>query len=157
LAVTSYPLISRNQYYLDATRQTRVQFPSESAEGEYNAFRRMLLKSTIPMQGAAGGTGEADPWRQAPPDVSSPVDGDYLLDYASPFASHSSHVEHRPSVWINVLGRDAWWPVAALPQPASTQPQYRSSPLLLGPFPEAHRLSTSGRRTPLRCGLHSSG
>ena len=45
LALTSYPLISRNQYYAGAVRPRRAQFASDAAEGEYNACRRMLLRA----------------------------------------------------------------------------------------------------------------
>ncbi len=45
LAVTSYPLISRNQYYEGVVYPRRTQFPNDAAEGEYNACRRMLLRA----------------------------------------------------------------------------------------------------------------
>jgi hypothetical protein len=138
LAVSSYPLIARNQSQVSPNKRT--QFSSESAEGEYNAFRRMLLLSTgqAPTVAAPADTSKSDPWCESAFDASNPKAADYLLDYSSPFAGdHPEHsnVEHRPYVWINVLGSDAWWPIEALP-PAL--PAVLPSPLLFGPAPAAH-------------------
>jgi len=138
LAISSYPLVARNQ--AQANPNKRTQFSSESAEGEYNAFRRMLLLSTgqAPTAAAPTDTSKSDPWCESAFDAHSPQAADYLLDYASPFAGdHPEHtkIEHRPYVWINVLGNDAWWPIEALP-PAL--PSVLRSPLLYGPAPGAH-------------------
>jgi hypothetical protein len=54
---------------------------------------------------------------------------DYLLDYAPPFAA-PKHT-HKPSVWLTILGRNEWWPVAA--DTAETE-----SRLLEGPAPPSH-------------------
>jgi hypothetical protein len=141
LAVSSYPLVARNQS--QASPNKRTQFSSESAEGEYNAFRRMLLLSTgqAPTAAVSPDVSKADPWCESALDGNIPPaadKADYLLDYASPFAGDDpKHLkpEHRPYVWINVLGNDAWWPIEALP-PAL--PSTLASPLLFGPAPGSH-------------------
>jgi hypothetical protein len=122
LAVTSYPLISRNQYYEGVVYPRRTQFANDAAEGVYNASRRMLLRApensnTQPCS-AANQIVKGDSAKQ-----------DYLLDYAPPFAlpNHS----HKPSVWLTILGRNEWWPVAA----ATANGQSR---LLEGPAPPSH-------------------
>ena len=119
LAVTSYPLISRNQYYSGAVRPRRAQFANDGAEGVYNACRRMLLLAP-----EAGTTPPCSATGQAP------AGKDYLLDYAPPFAQPKHR--HKPAVWLAILGRNEWWPVAALPV---DKPESR---LLEGPAPASH-------------------
>ena len=121
LAVTSYPLISRTQYYAGAVPPRRTQFASDSAEGEYNACRRMLLQ--------ASETADQPCSAAKQPQDRQPVKQDYLLDYSAPFAKPSDI--HKPSVWLTILGRNEWWPVAALAGGTN-------SPLLEGPAPGAH-------------------
>jgi len=138
LALSSYPLVARNQSQSNPNKRT--QFSSDSAEGEYNAFRRMLLLSTgqAPPAAAPSDPSKSDPWCESAFDANTSKAADYLLDYASPFAGDNpahSKLEHRPYVWINVLGADAWWPIEALP-PAL--PSELPSPLLYGPAPSAH-------------------
>jgi hypothetical protein len=138
LAISSYPLVARNQSQVNPNKRT--QFSSESAEGEYNAFRRMLLLSTgqAPTAAAPSDPSKSDPWCESAFDDHTSKAADYLLDYASPFAGDNpghSNREHRPYVWINVLGNDAWWPIEALP-PAL--PSELPTPLLYGPAPSAH-------------------
>jgi hypothetical protein len=123
LAVTSYPLISRNQYYSEAMNPRRAQFANDGSEGVYNACRRMLLsarKTTVEQPCSAV---NFEP-QGAPPK------GDYLLDYAAPFADPDVH---KPSVWLTILGRSEWWPVAASPVNV-----HRPTPLLDGPAPASH-------------------
>ena len=128
LAITSYPLISRAQYYVRAHPPRRTQFASDSAEGEYNACRRLLLPPSV--NRAARAAGRPDPLCDSSVDQKSDSPGDYLLDYASPFPDRG-HSTHRPSAWVTVLGRDSWWPVAALDSGST-------SALLNGPNPAAH-------------------
>jgi len=115
--VTSYPLISRNQYYAGAVRPRRAQFANDGAEGVYNACRRMLLEP------ATGGASPCSATNQ------TPSGKDYLLDYAPPFAQPSH--KHKPAVWLTILGRSEWWPVAALPVDMESR-------LLEGPAPASH-------------------
>ncbi len=136
IAVSSYPLVSRNQFYKPTKRPRRTEFPDEGAEGEYNAFRRMFLVSPLPPTGNPGDG--VDPWCSQAPRVSSSaiqIDGDYLLDYTDPFAAESrSHngMTNKPSIWIDVLGQNAWWPAAVLSARSA-------SPLLNGPDPTDHK------------------
>src|ERR1039458_6765135 len=133
LAISSYPLLSRNQNYAGAHPPRRIQFASGLSEGEYNACRRMLLQAPPEGEPLPGplctSSMPQDPSRRQ----------DYLLDYAAPFAEpgHATNrpVVHKPAVWVTVLGRDDWWPVAVLtPKPDSQHP----STLLNGPVPAAH-------------------
>ncbi len=123
LAVTSYPLISRNQYYEGVVYPRRTQFANDAAEGVYNACRRMLLqapKSDDPRPcSAANQIARGDSSKQ-----------DYLLDYAPPFAA-PDHM-HKPSVWLTILGRNEWWPVAA------ATVNSKETRLLEGPAPASH-------------------
>ncbi len=134
IAVTSYPLVSRNQSYSPTRRPHRTEFPDETAEGEYNALRRMFLQShSIPASEVKEGV---DPWcSETPNSADVAVDGDYLLDYTDPFAGSIQDKDdarrHEPSIWIDVLGHNAWWPAATLPAASS-------SPLLHGPDPAGH-------------------
>ncbi len=121
LAVTSYPLISRTQYYAGAVPPRRTQFASDNAEGEYNACRRMLLQASETAGQPCSAAGQ--------PQDRQPAKQDYLLDYSAPFAKPRDI--HKPSVWLTILGRDEWWPVAALAGGTN-------SPLLEGPAPGAH-------------------
>jgi hypothetical protein len=59
----------------------------------------------------------------------TPPGKDYLLDYAPPFAQPNH--KHKPAVWLTILGRNEWWPVAALPVDAESR-------LLEGPAPASH-------------------
>jgi hypothetical protein len=104
LAITNYPLFSRNQHWTEAQFKPdhmprRVQFASRYAEGIYNACRRLLL-----------------PHREAAATVTSPdPDGEggqpeAFLEYERP--SDPSRVA--PPLWLTVVGRDGYWPVALL-------------------------------------------
>ena len=122
LAVTSYPLISRNQYYEGVVYPRRTQFANDAAEGEYNACRRMLLRAP-----ENSNTQPCSAANQTPKGARTKQD--YLLDYAPPFAV-PNHI-HKPSVWLTILGRNEWWPVAA----ATVDSESR---LLEGPAPASH-------------------
>ncbi len=104
LAVTNYPLISRNQHWTGASLKNgvprRVVFSSRYAEATYNAARILLQRDVTPWNFNAR--------------------GDYLLEYSMPLRPPENH----PPLWLTVLGRDAYWPVALLDAeehpPAST-------------------------------------
>lgn len=136
VAVTSYPLLSRNQYSEGMHPPRRTQFPYAYSEGEYNALRRMFLPASAPPSSQAR---DADPLCNSDVKQSPSNRQDYLLDYASPFAATDPDRKHfhNPPVWITVLGRDAWWPVAAYDRNVcglSLEP----SRLFEGPEPAAH-------------------
>ena len=123
LAVTSYSLIARNQYVEGTLIPSRTQFADEESEGVYNAMRRMFL----------GQGPDSDPFCNSPVHPGASSGADFMLDYFDPFASKAEHKGHRPPVWFTMLGRDEWWPVAAVvPDPKI------SSLLLYGPQPASH-------------------
>lgn len=129
LAVTPYSLVARNQFVASADRPNRTQFADEMAEGTYNAVRRMLLGSTGSISGTA--SGKACPSIPIPQNYTTAAD--LMLDYSDPFQSRSSQHEHKPPVWITMLGRDQWWPVAAISGGSAS-----GSLLLGGPLPASH-------------------
>jgi hypothetical protein len=92
LSVTTYPLFSRNQHWTRALIKDplgrRVHFTSRAAEGTYNACRALLQIGWL-----------ADPKTRG-----------YLLDYSDP----RNPAAGRPPLWLTVLGRDGYWPVALL-------------------------------------------
>jgi len=86
-AVTTYPLISRNQYWTgaalprsSAANGRRVLFPSRHAEGVYNAASALL------------------------------TDNKYLLEYARPIGPPGNH----PPLWLTAVGSDGYWPISLL-------------------------------------------
>ena len=93
LVLTTYPLFAANQdWTVPATGDPRErQFPSEPAEGIYNAFMALLSSSPI------------------------------LLDYGWPF---SGPPELTPPVWITVVGKTGFLPVAVLLPPPVGEMQY---------------------------------
>ena len=95
LSVTSYPLFSRNQHWTVKERQgqppRRVQFSSRYAEGVYNACR--LVTDPAP-----NGRGER------------------LLEYCRP----NQETSKGPPLWLTVVGREHYWPVALLDNDQTT-------------------------------------
>ncbi len=91
LSVSTYPLFLRNQHWtsqeLKGELPRRVPFASKSAEGVYNATRAIL-------------------W-----DPQKPGGGEVMLDYRDP----SDSASRRPPLWLTVLGRTGYWPVALIP------------------------------------------
>ena len=99
LCVTNYPLFSRNQHWTEGEPRPgymprRVQFASRYAQGIYNACRRVLLA-------ADAMDGEEQDVQPAP-----------LMEYAGPAAAKGT----RAPLWLTVVGRDGYWPVALLDQ-----------------------------------------
>src|SRR5581483_3087568 len=103
LNVSTYPLFLRNQHWtaaeLGGELPRRVPFASQSAEGTYNAARALLSKAGL--QGA----------------------GEVLLEYRDPYRPSSLH----PPLWLSVLGRTGYWPVALLPTSAAEPARIKSS------------------------------
>ena len=112
LAVTTYPLFSLNQAWVAPPSNTRQRmvFASRYAEGTYNAFRAQVLE-----QRSKGTT---------PP----------LVEYAPPGEPGGS----KPPIWLTVVSRTGFWPVAVLADPQ------QSDPLLL----QWKALSDPARRPP---------
>ncbi len=90
LAVTNYPLFSRNQHWTElevkGQMPRRIQFSSRFSEGVYNACRRLI----------------------PPVELNSSVER--YLEYERPFDERRDG----PPVWLTVLGRDGYWPLALL-------------------------------------------
>jgi hypothetical protein len=85
LAITTYPLFSRNQHWTAGphTVDRRIQFASRYAQGTYNACRHLLHLQ--------------DPAKQG------------LVEYTRPGENQT-----RPPLWLTVMGRDGYWPLALL-------------------------------------------
>jgi hypothetical protein len=100
LSVTNYPLFSRNQHWtqlqLKESMPRRIPFSSRFSEGIYNACRRLI------------------------PPVDSPGTGERYLEYQRPFDGR----HNEPPLWLTVLGRDGYWPVAVLDE---TNPKDQST------------------------------
>ncbi len=96
LNVTTYPLFLRNQHWTEAQLKgelpQRIPFASRSAEGVYNATRAQLWNA-----GLKG-------------------DGEVMLDYFHPDSNPAWH----PPLWLTVLGRTGYWPVALLDEETAT-------------------------------------
>ncbi len=87
LVASTYPLINLNQEWTrsPSLTQQRLQFPSGSAQGTYNAT--IALLNEIPRKGE-------------------------LLEYGSPATrSDNKHKTAVPPVWISVVGNGGLWPV----------------------------------------------
>jgi hypothetical protein len=115
MTLTNYPMLPWESHWTASPGDPpylhghRV-FAQESAEGTYVASRFLL-------------DGDECAAKSAETFLPPTCEGLAIPDYAPPFWSHSG-VENRPATWITVLGRDGFWPVAALPAvnpPAATQ------------------------------------
>jgi hypothetical protein len=118
LNITTYPLFGRNQHWtrteLKGVLPRRTAFANRYAEGEYNAARKQLWE----MQAISHSMGEV------------------LLDYRRPDRLYPQ--ERRPPLWLTVLGRDGYWPVALLDKVAK-QPEDADSSLESAP-PQGNEL-----------------
>jgi hypothetical protein len=114
LDVTTYPLFGRNQHgtetELKGKLSRRTAFPNRYSEAEYNAARRQLYQMNA-----------IDKARST---------DELLLDYRTPVVRPCS--ANRPPLWLTVLGRDGFWPVALLDQ-AFEKGETPASSLLPGP------------------------
>jgi hypothetical protein len=95
LSVVTYPLLLANQRSWPTENQARIQFPDQPAEGVYNATTAALAHAKL-TKGAAS-----------------------LLDYALPVGETDGHESGRPPLWVTVLGRNSYWPVAMVESTAS--------------------------------------
>ena len=96
LAVTTYPLFSRNQFWVSEPKDglRRMLFASRYAEGFYNAIRALVLEDR--------NRAAVEP----------------LVEYASPTAQGGS----KPPIWLTVVSRTGYWPLAVLTDPPQTDP-----------------------------------
>ena len=78
-------------------------FDSSTSVGVFNAVTALLFtKSPGPS------SGDLEILRDEPP---------VFADYASPQFTPPQGCEHRPILWLTILGRDGYWPLAALTDP----------------------------------------
>jgi hypothetical protein len=87
LVVSSYPLFSRNQLWTHPFNgeKFRLQFPTDTAEGVYNAALALLGRP------------------------------DMMLDYGLPFDYRQGPgLARTPPVWLSVVGKNDLWPVRLL-------------------------------------------
>jgi hypothetical protein len=95
LAITTYPLIGRNQYwtaFAQAHFRQRNLLASATAESSYNATILLLSEMAPP-------SNPGMPYGDAP-----------LLEYTSPTNPNADH----PPLWVTVIGRDGYLPLALL-------------------------------------------
>jgi len=104
MAVTTYPLIGRNQYWTSAladSRRHRNLLASSPTESTYNATLVLLQEIT----GAS----------------------DSPLDYSSPLHPGTT----QPPLWLTVIGHNGYWPLALLDeQESADHPSASHSPSL---------------------------
>ena len=84
LLVTTYPLFSQNQIwtYPFQGEQFRLQFPTDTAQGVFNAALALLERP------------------------------DLMLEYGRPFDFRQNpHDRRTPPIWLSVVGKDYIWPV----------------------------------------------
>jgi hypothetical protein len=95
ISVATYSVLIANQRN-SATPGARLQFPNQAAEGIYNATTAALVNARLADAKNAGVK---------------------LLDYNFPGRSTDEGKNVRPPLWITVLGRNAYWPVAVVNSP----------------------------------------
>jgi hypothetical protein len=136
LNITSYPLFNRNQHWtrseLRGGRPRRTAFANRFAEGEYNAARKQLWE----MNAISNAGDQKD---------------EILLEYRRPDDHYPG--ERKPPLWLTVLGRDGYWPVALLDKVFSKEheipeisyleagPSVSGRPQELKPEPPSHAWS----------------
>lgn len=126
IVVSTYPLYATNQIWSFPFfgRTQRTHFPSEAAQGAFNATTTLLVEQVR----ACGEPSEITHYGLMTP-----------LEYGAPFALESGKDRlRRPPVWISVVGRGVAWPVAFEPEP-------RGEPL---PTPASRRPSRCASTIP---------
>lgn len=117
IVVSTYPLYATNQIWSFPFfgRTQRTHFPSEAAQGAFNATTTLLVEQ----ERTCG-----EPRKITHYGLMTP------LEYGAPFALESGDDKlRRPPVWISVVGRGVAWPVAFEPDPRSEPlPTPASSP-----------------------------
>jgi hypothetical protein len=136
MTLTTYPLLPWESHWaslnIEASRHAHRVFTQDLAEGTYVASRFLLHTPTaeqkkILAQGGGCVATEQNP--SATRDFFLPPNclGLQLSEYAPPFwskpycANNAKDCDpqiasRRPPTWLSVLGRDGFWPVAALPR-----------------------------------------
>ncbi len=105
IVVSTYPLYATNQIWSFPFfgRTQRTHFPSEAAQGAFNATTTLLVEQ----ERACGERRTFTHYGAMTP-----------LEYGAPFALEASDGKlWRPPIWISVVGRGVAWPVAFEPDP----------------------------------------
>ncbi|MCI0662843.1 MAG: hypothetical protein L0220_17380, partial [Acidobacteria bacterium] len=86
LVITPYPLFSLNQLWTYPFKgdEKRMQFPTPASQGMYNATLALLDMT------------------------------EKMIEYGRPFDWELNSKYHKPVFWLNVVGRDGFWPVKIL-------------------------------------------
>ena len=87
LVISPYPLFSLNQHWSFpfAGHSRRLQFPSQTSQGCYNATLKLLGHENR------------------------------MIEYGAPFdIGYSNNQSRKPPLWLSIVGRDAIWPVRIL-------------------------------------------
>ena len=87
LLITTYPLFSRNQLwtYPFQAEKFRLQFPTDTAQGVFNAALALLEKPEL------------------------------MLEYGRPFDFGQGHNDRRaPPIWLSAVGKNGIWPIRLL-------------------------------------------
>jgi hypothetical protein len=133
MSLSTYPLLSREQEWIHGNVAPRL-FNSDASEGTYIAMRMLLRTPTLrqeppaesnkPCLAMASGS---VPVATVSPDCSedAPTVDETIPDYGNPqwmvpvgckagAGSSQCDAYHRPAIWVSVIARDGYWPVAAL-------------------------------------------
>ena len=127
LALTTYPSIAPNQAWTNERRE-RFSFPSRGSEGIYNATRALLIGANF---------------------VSNDYASKPLAEYFNPTLPIGNCAKPRgssvptgcyaPPIWLTVVGRGGYWPLAVKDAPHITQTgsgTQKNGLLLAWPLPD---------------------
>jgi len=122
LVITPYPLFSRNQLWSFPFhgRTDRMQFPTQGAQGWYNATLALLGKS------------------------------EQMIEYGRPYDKHAQGASYSPVNWLSIVGRSDIWPVSILPptRPEDTANTQNTGVSSLRPLPAANPRLAGTANTP---------
>jgi hypothetical protein len=112
VVASTYPLYNRSQLWTHPRTgaSRRDLFYSSVAQGVFNAVVLQLGRQPDSDARRSVNASEAN---------SPTVSGQFLLDYAFPLEPCSAS-GCAPPIWINVVGRDRFWPVRVYPQSSAT-------------------------------------
>src|SRR5207247_1695507 len=124
LVLTPYPLFPLSQALADPLRQRpRVQLPSSTSEGVYNAALTLVAPS------------------------------EPLLDYAPPPFPGLAAAASGPGLWWSVVSRSGFLPIRHLPDAGALRPQSDALPKEHGPVLSVGRLLHSEMRVAFSLGI----
>ena len=135
LALSTYPLMPSNQIWTDLHRtgkkdatgegtiiiQERTLFPSRGAEGTYNAMRILLVRSQYVSTQRSDDGGRHSHTSGL---LEANTEGEQLAEYFDPTncgppssAGAPQPGCGTPPIWLTVVTRDGYWPLAVAPFP----------------------------------------